>query len=44
MAIVLVAVTDANVIIYRQEEQKGMWINEHKLCVEMLAFVCLLNE
>jgi hypothetical protein len=41
---VLIAMTDINVIIYRQEEQKGLQINERKLSAEMLAFVCLLNE
>jgi uncharacterized BrkB/YihY/UPF0761 family membrane protein len=38
---VLIAMTDINVIIYRQEEQNGRWIIEHKLFAEMLAFVCL---
>lgn len=43
-ASVLIAMADINVIIHRQEEQKGLQINEHKLRAEMLAFVCLLIE
>jgi hypothetical protein len=42
--IVLIAMTDINIIIYRQEGQKGVQINEHRLCAEMLAHVCFLNE
>ena len=41
---VLIATTDINVIIYRQEEQNGLRTNEHKLFAVMLAFICLLNE
>jgi len=41
---VLIVMADINVIIYRQEEQKGLQINEHKLHAEMPEFVCLLIE
>jgi len=34
---VLIAMTDINVIIHRQEEQNGLWINERKL------FVCSMS-